>query len=433
MTGIFQVTSIDQSLNAISTEFKGSKVTFYQGAGGIGLLSSELATILHGKESKGSYEDSVLYAVDLTFGHRYTLNQRQVKASAKAGVLETRGRKNPPIVVSLQALECLLNFSKYRNNVLIKGLIQLIRSYLHGKEGGEIYGVEEDGSANVKQRVSSELKECISNKESLMKDNAKETVKDNVVYIMQNRCITDSRKLAEVFGKQHKDVLRKIESQLADMPTELRERNFTLTSQLVDMPNNATREDKIYEMTKDGFMAVAMTFTGKKAEAFRWAIIEEFNRRGDELEVRGLVTHSMEDLLDKASAEIRLYKNRASKAEQEAKVLDFKVKQQQNEAASNALKHGITGAQLYRTECLDLIRRSQEFFKENKYDPYKYRQNKGAWITLYLKYGLHLQNFVISGRRKNFFDRNEVINALQKEGIDTAAIEGKLKDVAMEG
>ncbi|WP_440867560.1 Rha family transcriptional regulator [Symbiopectobacterium purcellii] len=44
------------------------------------------------------------------------------------------------------------------------------------------------------------------------------------------------------------------------------------------MGNGATRDSKIFTMTKDGFVFLIMGFTGKKAAAFKEAYIAEFNR-----------------------------------------------------------------------------------------------------------------------------------------------------------
>ena len=48
----------------------------------------------------------------------------------------------------------------------------------------------------------------------------------NLVAIENNEVVTSSIKVAEVFGKQHKDVLRTVKS--LDISEEFRERNFAL-------------------------------------------------------------------------------------------------------------------------------------------------------------------------------------------------------------
>jgi Rha family phage regulatory protein len=88
---------------------------------------------------------------------------------------------------------------------------------------------------------------------------------------------TDSRRLAEAFGARHDNVLRKIESILADSSEKMRALNFEETSYCIPGPNGASREEKIYRMTRDGFMHIALTFSGKKGCAFREKVIDAFN------------------------------------------------------------------------------------------------------------------------------------------------------------
>lgn len=82
--------------------------------------------------------------------------------------------------------------------------------------------------------------------------------------------------MAEFFGKQHKNVIQKIET--LDCSPDFASANFSADVQSVSIGNGAKRESKIYEMTKDGFVFLVMGFTGKKAAAFKEAYIAEFNR-----------------------------------------------------------------------------------------------------------------------------------------------------------
>lgn len=126
----------------------------------------------------------------------------------------------------------------------------------------------------------------------------------NVVYIKQNRVLTDSRHLAEVFGKQHFHVLRTIEEQLKEIPEEFNASNFGL----VDFLDAKGEKRPMYELTYDAFNLIAMSFTGKKALFYKVEYIKEFNRRGEELEKRGLPTYSTEELLEMSLAEIKKVK-----------------------------------------------------------------------------------------------------------------------------
>ncbi|MGG5413037.1 Rha family transcriptional regulator [Edwardsiella tarda] len=96
------------------------------------------------------------------------------------------------------------------------------------------------------------------------------------VIIRNHRPITTSIAVAEFFGKQHKNVIQKIET--LDCSPDFASANFSADVQSVSIGNGAKRESKIYEMTKDGFVFLVMGFTGKKAAAFKEAYIAEFNR-----------------------------------------------------------------------------------------------------------------------------------------------------------
>lgn len=99
---------------------------------------------------------------------------------------------------------------------------------------------------------------------------------DDAVFIQDQQVKTTSLKVAEVFAKQHKDVLRKIES--LDCSPEFTSAHFCAHVQTIEIGNGATRESKYYEMTKDGFMFLVMGFTGAAAAKIKEAYINTFNQ-----------------------------------------------------------------------------------------------------------------------------------------------------------
>lgn len=109
---------------------------------------------------------------------------------------------------------------------------------------------------------------------------------------------TNSRTVAEVFEKEHKNVLASID-ELIDRKPELRGLTFQPTSVAVPMPNNATREVRAFEMNRDGFTLLAMGFTGVKALDWKLAYIEAFNRMEADLTAPRPLTLALEpaDLL----------------------------------------------------------------------------------------------------------------------------------------
>ncbi|MGE9959808.1 Rha family transcriptional regulator [Cloacibacillus porcorum] len=69
------------------------------------------------------------------------------------------------------------------------------------------------------------------------------------ITIENNRPVVSSRKVAEVFEKEHKNVIRDIKA--LDCDAEFCVLNFEPTSRTVAMPRGGTREEPEYLMTRD--------------------------------------------------------------------------------------------------------------------------------------------------------------------------------------
>lgn len=98
---------------------------------------------------------------------------------------------------------------------------------------------------------------------------------DDAVFIQDRQVKTTSLKVAELFNKQHKDVLRKIES--LDCSSDFTSAHFCAHVQTIQA-GAVQRESKYYEMTKDGFMFLVMGFTGAAAAKIKEAYINTFNQ-----------------------------------------------------------------------------------------------------------------------------------------------------------
>ncbi|MGO2009230.1 Rha family transcriptional regulator [Vreelandella alkaliphila] len=92
---------------------------------------------------------------------------------------------------------------------------------------------------------------------------------------------TTSLKVAEAFGKRHRDVLRKIDN--LDCPSEFTCAHFCADVQTVNLGQGAKRESRVIEMDKDGFMFLVMGFTGHKAAQIKVAYINAFNWMAEKL------------------------------------------------------------------------------------------------------------------------------------------------------
>lgn len=89
--------------------------------------------------------------------------------------------------------------------------------------------------------------------------------------MIDGKAVTTSRKVAEVFEKEHRHVLEAIRKM--EIPEYFNEPNFRLV-EYIDQKGEKRPE---YLITRDGFVLLAMGFTGKKAMQFKIAYIEAFN------------------------------------------------------------------------------------------------------------------------------------------------------------
>ena len=100
--------------------------------------------------------------------------------------------------------------------------------------------------------------------------------------------MTNSLLVAEVFGKQHKNVLRDIDGlECSDNFTAL---NFEPCMKIKELANGVQKEYRYYNITKDGFTFLAMGYTGKKAAEFKEKYIAAFNAMERSLREGSLLT-----------------------------------------------------------------------------------------------------------------------------------------------
>jgi Rha family phage regulatory protein len=100
--------------------------------------------------------------------------------------------------------------------------------------------------------------------------------------VHDGKVFANSREVAEVFGKEHKNVLRDISTLCADDP-QWGQLNFEQTP-YVDSQNGQTY--KSFNMNRDGLTLLVMGFTGDKARKFKKAYMTAFNRMEAELAKR---------------------------------------------------------------------------------------------------------------------------------------------------
>ena len=106
---------------------------------------------------------------------------------------------------------------------------------------------------------------------------------DLVCFDNDDRLVTTSLRVAEVFGKRHDNIMQAI--QAIECSDNFRDLNFQVSKYA---PQNQKRQYLMYHITRDGFTFLAMGFTGKKAAKFKEDYIAAFNKMEKELWERRL-------------------------------------------------------------------------------------------------------------------------------------------------
>lgn len=138
--------------------------------------------------------------------------------------------------------------------------------------------------------------------------------------------VTTSLLVAEVFGKEHKHVLRDIDE--LSCSEDFRKSNFGLMFTIKELPNGGSRKDRYYEITKDGFSFLVMGYTGAKAAQFKEMFIAEFNRREALLKSDDYILMRSQQILQK----------RLDAAEQRVQMLECENEAQKKELQEAAPK-----------------------------------------------------------------------------------------------
>jgi Rha family phage regulatory protein len=102
-------------------------------------------------------------------------------------------------------------------------------------------------------------------------------LKIKLVFQADGKLKTDSLIVARVFEKEHFNVMRSIRN--LECSSEFRKLNFELTDYI---DKNGDSQPK-YEMSRDGFMFLAMGFTGARAAQWKESVINAFNMMEAEL------------------------------------------------------------------------------------------------------------------------------------------------------
>lgn len=142
----------------------------------------------------------------------------------------------------------------------------------------------------------------------------------SLVAVENEHAVTTSLRVAEVFGKEHYNVMKAIKS--LDCSEEFRAVNFNASK--IDYQNgNIKKQLPMYYITRDGFMFLVMGFTGKTAAKWKEAYIKAFN----EMEAKIRAEQMAKAIEEHDRKEAEEYEKLLEREEREEEAIDARVKE----------------------------------------------------------------------------------------------------------
>lgn len=106
---------------------------------------------------------------------------------------------------------------------------------------------------------------------------------NQLVFVENSKVVTDSLTVAEVFGKEHKNVIRDIENQIIKL-IEAGERGFSLLNfERSNYTNERGREYEKFYLTEEAFTLVAFSYVTPEAMKMKVKFIQEFKKMREQL------------------------------------------------------------------------------------------------------------------------------------------------------
>lgn len=118
---------------------------------------------------------------------------------------------------------------------------------------------------------------------------------NELVIIHDKQAVTTSLVLAEVFEKQHKNVIQAIEAKIESAENQARYKRMFYEGIYTDKKGE---QRKMYYLNRDGFTFIAMGFTGRKVDEFKLKYIDAFNKMEEQIRNQSLqvLNQSTDDL-----------------------------------------------------------------------------------------------------------------------------------------
>lgn len=142
-------------------------------------------------------------------------------------------------------------------------------------------------------------------------------IERNVVYKTERGTpVTDSLKVAGVFGKQHKNIIQAVRNLLGSAENSAHARWFYESTYL----DAQGKQRPMFVMNRDGFSLLAMGLTGAKALQFKVAFIDQFNKM--EEVVKQVAQQSQPNLPTTFAEALRLAAEQAEKIEEQQRQIE---------------------------------------------------------------------------------------------------------------
>ena len=105
----------------------------------------------------------------------------------------------------------------------------------------------------------------------------------NDLVIMKNKqAVTSSLQVAEVFEKNHRDVLEAIRTKMHSAEFSAQYQKMFVEGSYKD---KSGKSNPMYYMNRDGFAFIVMGFTGRKADSFKLQYIKAFNSMEEQVKL----------------------------------------------------------------------------------------------------------------------------------------------------
>lgn len=148
-----------------------------------------------------------------------------------------------------------------------------------------------------------------------------------MVTTVQGKVFTTSQKIANYFGKNHKNVLRKIRQTISECPDDFSRLNF----EPADFIDKNGEVQPMFKLSKDGYMLVVMGFTGSAAMQIKVRYIQAFNWMAEQLnrwhEVGEEAQHRHALKVAKSEVKARIGSNLMNHRKKEKKLLALEYEQ----------------------------------------------------------------------------------------------------------